>query len=54
MKIKAQSSIITLSKQGYQNLGKVLSEPYTPQQKKSLKQSIGVYSFYHQRWQKKK
>jgi hypothetical protein len=54
MKIKSMTSIVTLSKEASQKLVKVISEPLSTQQKRSLKQSVGIYSLYQQKWQRKK
>ncbi len=52
-KEKHVSSIVTLQEQAMRKLASILNSPATPEQKKSLQQSIGVYSLYQKKWQKK-
>ncbi len=51
---KSISSIITLRREAVEKLEKVLSMPTTPQELSSFKQSIGTYSYYQTKWQKRK
>jgi|GEM_PF-5052388 len=46
-------SIVTLTEQAAAKLAAILSAPSTPKQKQSFEKSVGVYSLYQKKWQKK-
>ncbi len=50
---KTTLSVITLTAQAAKQLAKVLRTPSTDEQKQSIHKSVGIYSLYQKKWQKK-